>query len=75
MKKKKNVALATILSIIFPGLGQFYTGYMAKGIIFIVSNIVVAFIPVIGWILTLLIWIYNIIDANRSSIRINQEAV
>jgi signal peptidase I len=32
--KKRSPILATLLSIIFPGLGQMYNGQLAKGIIF-----------------------------------------
>ena len=35
----KNVALALILSVIIPGLGQIYCGKVLKGILFLVISI------------------------------------
>ncbi|MFV9631249.1 MAG: hypothetical protein ACNYWM_09305 [Methanosarcinales archaeon] len=41
MKQMANPILAALLSFIIPGLGQFYAGYLTRGIlIFIFSNIV-----------------------------------
>lgn len=34
----KNAVLATILSLIIPGLGQFYTGQIGKGIMFLIID-------------------------------------
>ena len=39
---KKSVAVAALLSIVFPGIGHFYIGLNQKGIMFIVAYIVSA---------------------------------
>ena len=39
---EKNLVLAVILSVIFPGLGQIYLGLNQKGILFIVGYIISA---------------------------------
>ena len=46
--KKINTGLATVLSAIFPGLGQFYNGKLEKGFIFsIVGSIVFYFMYIV----------------------------
>ena len=39
---EKSVAVAALLSIVFPGIGHFYIGLNQKGIMFIVAYIVSA---------------------------------
>jgi len=41
--KKINTGLATVLSAIFPGLGQFYNGKIIKGFIFSIIGIILSF--------------------------------
>lgn len=70
--KGKNAALATILSLCFPGLGQFYVGQIGKGIMFIIIqvvsvilsfSIVFAFIGIPIWIVNP---IWSAIDAYKA---------
>lgn len=59
----KNPVLATILSLVIVGLGQFYNGDMKKGAVMLVIGLVLAAATVgIGW-LGVAIW--SAIDAYR----------
>lgn len=61
---EKNMAIALILSIIFPGIGLVYAGDAVKGLIIFVAVIVLSFIGpatlFIGNIIALILWIYGI---------------
>jgi TM2 domain-containing membrane protein YozV len=56
------------------GLGQIYNGQIGKGILFIVMYAVsVALMYVIvGFVTTPILWIWGMVDANRSAKRINE---
>ncbi|WNY23543.1 hypothetical protein MmiHf6_08520 [Methanimicrococcus hongohii] len=66
-----NSLLAAIFSFFIPGLGQFYCGSFLKGLLVFIGSFVVGFIaiivPVIGWLIALLYWIWNICDAYSSA--------
>jgi TM2 domain-containing membrane protein YozV len=71
----KNPTTATILSFFVMGLGQIYNGQIGKGILFIVLyGVSVALMwVVVGFITTPILWIWGMIDANKSANRINKE--
>lgn len=69
----KNPSIATLLSFFFMGVGQFYNGQIIKGVVFIVLygiSLLLMFV-VIGFITTPILWIWGMIDANRSAKKIN----
>jgi TM2 domain-containing membrane protein YozV len=70
----KNPTTATILSFLVMGLGQIYNGQIGKGILFIVLygiSIALMWI-VVGFITTPILWIWGMVDANKSANRINK---
>lgn len=69
----KNPSIATILSFFFMGLGQFYNGQIGKGVIFIILYIisVLLMFVLIGFITTPILWIWGMVDANKSAKSIN----
>ncbi|MBQ6099708.1 zinc ribbon domain-containing protein [Methanobrevibacter sp.] len=71
--EEKNIVLAIILSVIFPGLGQFYLNLNHKGIIFLIGYIVSAFLVffVIGFLLVFVIWIWALVDTIQSTNALN----
>ena len=71
----KNPSVATVLSFLFMGLGQFYNGQIKKGVLFIVCYIVSIILMsfIVGFITTPVLWIWGMIDANRSAKQINME--
>lgn len=71
--EEKNPILALILSVFFPGIGQFYNGQPKKGIILIIAAIisVALFIIMIGAVLYLIVWVYALYDAYTSAVSIN----
>lgn len=71
--EEKSPILALILSIFFPGIGQFYNGQPKKGIILIIAAIisVALFIIMIGAVLYLIVWVYALYDAYTSAVSIN----
>ncbi len=71
----KNPGIATVLSFFYMGLGQIYNGQIGKGIGFIIlyaASIALMFV-IVGFITTPLLWIWGMIDANRSAKKINEE--
>ena len=70
---EKNLVLAVILSVIFPGLGQIYLGLNQKGILFIVGYIISAVLIflLIGFLLVLVVWIWALVDVVQSTNAIN----
>lgn len=70
----KNPTTATILSFFIMGLGQIYNGQIGKGILFIIMYCisVALMYVVIGFITTPILWIWGMIDANKSANRINE---
>ena len=75
----KNPAVATLLSLVISGLGQLYNGQIFKGIMFfgsMVISIVLMSPPFfIGWLLTPIVWILGMVDANASAKRINKRLI
>ena len=79
----KNPGVATVLSFFWMGVGQLYNGQIAKGIGFcIVYAIAVGLsfcysvslpLAVIGSIVTIILWIVGMVDANREAKKINAE--
>lgn len=71
--EEKNVAVAALLSIVFPGLGHFYIGLNQKGIMFIIAYIVSAILIllVIGFLLVIAVWIWALIDVVKSTNALN----
>jgi TM2 domain-containing membrane protein YozV len=58
----KNAALAAILSLILPGLGQIYNGQIGRGITFIIIIVILGAIPFIltiffGFLIIFLFWL------------------
>jgi len=71
----KNPATATILSFFVMGLGQIYNGQIGKGIVFIILYAIswLLMFVIIGFITTPILWIWGMIDANRSAKKINEK--
>ena len=63
-----------MLSFLFMGLGQAYNGEMAKAVVFLVLYALSIFLTVflIGFITTPILWIWSMVDAYRSSQKMNQ---
>ena len=71
---KKNPFVAAILSIIFPGIGQFYIGQNKKGgyFIAIAAVSIVLMVLFIGFIFYVLFWLWSIFDAYASAEKLNK---
>lgn len=72
---KKSEALALILSLLIPGLGQIYNGQTAKGVVMVVAAIIVAIIGVmliIPLIVYIVLWIYGMYDAYTTAKEYNR---
>ncbi|PUA40664.1 sugar ABC transporter permease [Paenibacillus elgii] len=67
----KKPWLAVLLSFVYPGLGHLYLGYVKKGIILILAEIVSILLMsvVVGIFLFPIVWIYGMIDAYHSATR------
>ena len=84
---RKNPLLATALSLVFTGAGQLYNGQIVKGgayvvlygIAWLISGISLTLATVKSeWFLVLVltapaVWVWGILDANRSAKRVNEE--
>lgn len=70
---EKNPVFALVLSLIFPGLGQFYNNQNKKGIILIIAFLVswVLMFILIGFILILIVWIFGMYDAYSTAKALN----
>jgi TM2 domain-containing membrane protein YozV len=73
-KTDKNPAVAAIFSSFFIGLGQAYNGEIAKAVIFLILYAISIFLTffLIGFVTIPILWIWSMVDAYRSSQRINQ---
>ncbi len=84
-REKKSGALAAILSAIIPGAGQIYCGRGLRGVGFFILNVFLFILfagatsenpnsddPGILFIIMILIWVWNIIDANSVASKVNQ---
>ena len=71
----RNPSIAVLLSFFFAGLGQLYNGQIGKGILFlVVYSVSVALCWVIvGYVTTPILWIWGMVDANKSAHKINSE--
>ena len=76
---KKSQLLATVLSFIFPGLGQLYNKQIPKGIgLVLISLLFCMFIVVlsplglslVGYLLYVILWLYGMYDAYHTSEKI-----
>jgi len=77
--RKKNAALAVIVSFILCGVGQIYNGQILKGVILLVV-ITISYLIAMGggevfWILYLVIWLYGMYDAYTTAVKINNGEV
>jgi TM2 domain-containing membrane protein YozV len=85
-REKKSGAFAAILSAIIPGAGQIYCGRGLRGVGFFMLNFFFLFLfgaaaedspnsddPGILFIIMILVWIWNIIDANSVASKVNQK--
>ncbi|MFQ5684161.1 MAG: type II secretion system protein GspG [Candidatus Binatia bacterium] len=62
----KDPILAAILSVIIPGLGQFYCRQWVRGLLFLFSAFFLAFLaPPLGTLLSAGVWVWGIMDAYR----------
>ena len=76
-KNDKNPGAAAILSFFFIGLGQAYNGEIAKAVVFLILYAISIFLTffLIGFVTTPILWIWSMVDAYRSSQKINQVGV
>ena len=75
MVNKKSEALALILSLIIPGLGQIYNDETKKGIMMILGTIVLAVLTALIFfsaILYLVLWVWGMYDAFTQAKYYNQ---
>ena len=73
-KTDKDPAVAAILSFFLMGLGQAYNGEIAKAVVFLILYAISIFLTfyIIGFVTIPILWIWSIVDAYRSSQKINQ---
>lgn len=69
----KNPTTAAVLSAILSGLGQFYNGQTAKGVLLLILQgiSIPLFMVGIGIFTFLAVWIWGIVDAYKTAVRIN----
>lgn len=70
---RKSPAVAVILSFFMSGLGQFYNGHVGKGLLFMLAqfvNLILMFFT-IGFVTAFVVWVWSMIDAHHSAVRIN----
>lgn len=69
----KNPGVAAVLSFFWPGLGQIYNGEIGKGVLFIVIQVINAFLTfiMIGFITGFIVWILGMVDAYQVAERHN----
>ncbi len=66
MNSRKDPILAAILSVLIPGLGQFYCRQWSRGALFLAGAILTSVLfPPLGFILSAAVWIWGIVDAYR----------
>lgn len=73
----KNPGTAAVLSFLITGMGQIYNGQIAKGIMFVVLQLInIALMTVlIGYATFFLLWVYAIYDAYRQAETVNAQRV
>ena len=69
----KSPFLSVLLSFLFPGLGQLYTGQVSKGCLLIVSAIlgIILVTVVVGIFWYALVWLFSMYDAYQVAREIN----
>jgi TM2 domain-containing membrane protein YozV len=75
MQPMRNPGVATVLSFFVTGAGQMYNGQIAKGIILIciqAVNVMLMWL-LIGFVTYPIVWIYGLIDANKTAQRVNAQ--
>lgn len=75
MVNKKSEALALILSLIIPGLGQIYIGQSIRGILMFVMIFIIAILTmffVLFGILYIVLWLYAMYDAFKGAKEYNR---
>lgn len=74
IQENHSVALAAILSFLFPGLGHMYIGLKTKALHFIIAYIASAVLiaVVIGFVLVIIVWIWALIDVINSTEALNR---
>jgi TM2 domain-containing membrane protein YozV len=62
------------LSFLFIGLGQAYNGEIAKAVVFLILYALSIFLTffMIGFLTTPILWIWSMVDAYRSSQKMNR---
>ena len=68
----KSVATAVIASVLFPGLGQTYNGYLLKGVIFYLGITIFSLPGFPSILLAGALYLYAIYDAYRTADRMNK---
>lgn len=68
----KSVATAVIASVIFPGLGQTYNGYLLKGVLFYLGITLFSLPGYPSILLAGAVYLYAIYDAYRAADRMNK---
>ncbi len=73
-QKIKDPMTAAVLSCLLMGLGQAYNGEIAKAVVFVTLYAISIFLTffLIGFITTPILWVWSMVDAYKSSKRINQ---
>ncbi|MDW5562749.1 MAG: DUF6677 family protein [Methanomassiliicoccus sp.] len=64
----KNAGLAAVLAFLWAGLGHIYLGLIGKGILYMVLMVVfwiIGILTIIGLIIPLVFWIWQIYDAYK----------
>lgn len=66
----KSPFLAFFLSIV-PGLGLIYVGKKEKGVAIIIAMSICLWIPILGWLMIPLLWMWSAVDAWNTATRTN----
>jgi TM2 domain-containing membrane protein YozV len=77
MQPMRNPGVATVLSFFVTGAGQMYNGQIGKGFILIgiqAVNLMLMW-AFIGFVTYPIVWIYGLLDANKTAQRINAQIV
>ena len=73
-KTDKNPGTAAALSFFLIGLGQAYNGQITKAFVFLILYALSTFLTLfmIGFVTIPILWIWSMVDAYRSSQKMNQ---